>query len=84
MEESLRERIAKRAYELYQKRGKHGTNSMQDWLEAEREVMTESNPAKPKATKKAAKKAPQSGAQAKAPKKAAKSGTTKKMKSSTA
>ena len=28
--------VAKKAYELYEKRGKQGGHSMDDWLEAER------------------------------------------------
>lgn len=34
--EDLRKLIAKKAYELYEKRGRKAGHSMDDWLEAER------------------------------------------------
>jgi len=39
--DELRERIALKAYELYEQRGYEGGRDMDDWLEAERIVMTE-------------------------------------------
>ena len=36
--EDLRKLIEKKAFELYEKRGKTGGHSMDDWLEAERIV----------------------------------------------
>jgi pyruvate/2-oxoglutarate dehydrogenase complex dihydrolipoamide acyltransferase (E2) component len=55
----IRERIAQRAYELYQMRGSMHGLDVEDWLEAERRVLTETRAgsraqakaeAKPKAT----------------------------------
>ena len=41
-DEALRQRIAEKAYELYQRRGfTHGCD-LDDWLEAERQVLSES------------------------------------------
>ena len=37
----LHERIAERAYELHQKRGEHHGYDLDDWLEAERSVLSE-------------------------------------------
>ena len=37
----LQERIAERAYELYQKRGEYHGNDLDDWLEAERSILSE-------------------------------------------
>ena len=34
--DDLKSLVAKKAYELYEKRGKHGGHSTDDWLEAER------------------------------------------------
>ena len=31
--------IAKRAYELYEQRGRRGSLALQDWLQAEREIL---------------------------------------------
>jgi len=39
--DDIRGRIALRAYELYERRGSEGGREMEDWLEAERIVMTE-------------------------------------------
>jgi hypothetical protein len=39
--DELRERIALKAYELYEQRGHEGGRDMDDWLEAERIIMTE-------------------------------------------
>jgi len=49
----LRERIAERAYELHQKRGGHHGYDQEDWLEAERIVLSEEGAAaeKPAAPK---------------------------------
>ena len=40
-EHSLRRRIEGRAYELYEKRGRNHGNDLNDWLMAERLVLTE-------------------------------------------
>lgn len=40
-EEVLRQRIAEKAYELYQKRGQSHGHDLDDWLEAERLVLSE-------------------------------------------
>jgi hypothetical protein len=40
----LRERVAQKAYELYEKRGSTHGLDIQDWLEAERLVLTETKP----------------------------------------
>lgn len=52
----MNERIAERAYELYQKRGQSHGNDLDDWLEAEQSVLSEHNPtaASPAATAKPA------------------------------
>jgi hypothetical protein len=39
--DELRERIALKAYELYEQRGYEGGREMDDWLEAEQIIMTE-------------------------------------------
>ena len=39
--EDLGTRISKRAYELYEKRGRTHGHSFEDWLEAERQILTE-------------------------------------------
>lgn len=41
---TIHERIAERAYELYQKRGQSHGNDLDDWLEAERIVLSEHRP----------------------------------------
>ncbi len=38
---SLHERIAERAYALHQKRGEHHGHDLEDWLEAERILLSE-------------------------------------------
>jgi len=38
---SIQDEIAKKAYELYEKRGGQQGNDMQDWLEAERLILSE-------------------------------------------
>lgn len=43
-EDSAYERIRLRAYELYVARGQHPGREEEDWLQAEREVMTEGPP----------------------------------------
>ena len=35
--------IAKRAYELYERRGRQGGRDVQDWLQAEREIRKEAS-----------------------------------------
>jgi len=40
-EDDLRPRIAKRAYELYERRGFQNGQTTQDWLRAEREIQME-------------------------------------------
>ncbi len=40
-EQELRERIARKAYELYQKRGQAPGCDLEDWLEAERLVLSQ-------------------------------------------
>lgn len=40
-DENLRQRIAGRAYELYMRRGRTDGRAMDDWLEAERQVLEE-------------------------------------------
>jgi hypothetical protein len=40
-DELLRQRIAEKAYELYQKRGQSHGRDLNDWLEAERLVLSE-------------------------------------------
>lgn len=41
---TVHERIAERAYDLYQKRGQSHGNDLDDWLEAERIVRSEHSP----------------------------------------
>jgi 4-alpha-glucanotransferase len=43
-EHDLTQQIAKRAYELYNRRGRQSGHSDQDWLQAEREINLERNP----------------------------------------
>lgn len=40
-DEAMRQRIAEKAYELYQKRGESHGRHLDDWLEAERIVFSE-------------------------------------------
>ena len=40
-DEALRQRIAEKAYELYEKRGQSHGHDLNDWLEAERLVLSE-------------------------------------------
>ncbi|MFL6257707.1 MAG: DUF2934 domain-containing protein [Pyrinomonadaceae bacterium] len=56
--------IAQRAYELYQLRGAHPGREFEDWLEAEREVLSTFSPAsqEPPAPKPARKRAAKSPA----------------------
>jgi hypothetical protein len=58
----LRGVIARRAYELYQLRGAHPGREFDDWLEAEREVLSAPSPAagEPPAPRPARKRAAQS------------------------
>jgi len=84
MEASLQERIAERAYELYQKRGKQGSGALQDWLDAERQVTEEVQGTQTHAQARESKKtrrATKPRTQTKAPR-ATKHVTTKKTKSS--
>jgi len=37
--EALQDRIAQRAYELYEQRGRQEGQDLEDWLEAERELV---------------------------------------------
>ena len=39
----VRERIAKKAYELYEQRGREGERDLEDWLKAEELVRKEMN-----------------------------------------
>ncbi len=41
--EDLKNLVAKKAFELYEKRGKQGGHSMDDWLEAERIIKAKLN-----------------------------------------
>jgi hypothetical protein len=41
--DEVRERIAKKAYELYEQRGRHGERDVEDWLKAEELVRKEMN-----------------------------------------
>jgi hypothetical protein len=43
-DQEVRRRIAKKAYELYERRGRVPGREVEDWLEAERMVMAELNP----------------------------------------
>ena len=67
----LRGVIAQRAYELYQHRGGHPGREFEDWLEAEREVLSAFPPAAadPPAPKPARKRAAKTDAAAAAPRK---------------
>lgn len=49
-ERSLQEKIAERAYELYQKRGQYHGSDLDDWLEAERSILSEHNATMTEAT----------------------------------
>jgi hypothetical protein len=63
--------IAQRAYELYQLRGGHPGSEFDDWLEAEREVLSAFSPAaaEPPATKPARKRAAKTDAATTTPRK---------------
>ena len=67
----LRGVIAQRAYELYQLRGAHPGREFEDWLEAEREVLSAPAPAaeEPPAPKPARKRAAKTPAAETAPRK---------------
>jgi len=41
--DEVRERIAKKAYDLYEQRGRQPEHDVEDWLEAEELVRTEMN-----------------------------------------
>ena len=41
--DEVRERIANKAYELYEQRGRHGERDVEDWLKAEELVRKEMN-----------------------------------------
>lgn len=43
LESSVQSRIARRAYELYLERGGVLGHEMEDWLQAEREIMSRQN-----------------------------------------
>lgn len=71
--------IAQRAYELYQLRGGHPGREFDDWLEAEREVLSASTPdAETQPTEESAAPAKPARKRAKSP--AATSTTTRKKK----
>ena len=40
--------IAKRAYELYEKRGRQDGHAKEDWEQSEREIRKDKSPKKPK------------------------------------
>ena len=40
----LQQRIAARAYQLYQERGARQGDPLRDWLEAERQILEQENP----------------------------------------
>lgn len=42
--DNLHARIATRAYELYVQRGCHNNSAMEDWLQAEREILSHDEP----------------------------------------
>ena len=42
MQSNLIERIAERAYSLYERRGRKDGSDLEDWLRAEREILLES------------------------------------------
>ena len=65
----LRGVIAQRAYELYQLRGAHPGREFDDWLEAERQVLSTPAPDEQPAPKPARKRAPKTPAAAAAPRK---------------
>jgi hypothetical protein len=52
--ENVNDKIAKKAYELYLKRGGHHGYHMQDWIQAEKEILSggDKKPAKPAPKKK--------------------------------
>ncbi len=56
MTATQKEKIAQRAYEIYQQRGGTGGQDLDDWLQAERELLTAEKPASAKPTKKSATK----------------------------
>jgi hypothetical protein len=66
--------IAQRAYELYQLRGGHPGSEFDDWLEAEREVLSAFSPAaaEPPAPKPARKRAAKADAATTTPRKRSK------------
>ena len=43
--EDLRVLIANRAYEIYGERGYRGGSALDDWLNAEREILSQTQPA---------------------------------------
>jgi hypothetical protein len=51
-EEANPSRIAELAYRLYEERGRQAGHELEDWLEAERRVSAQPNPAKKPASKK--------------------------------
>ncbi len=48
MAASTQEKIARRAYELYQQRGEESGNDFDDWLQAEQEILGKKQPAQDK------------------------------------
>ncbi|TAJ98259.1 MAG: DUF2934 domain-containing protein [Candidatus Manganitrophaceae bacterium] len=65
---SLQERIAERAYALYLMRGEHHGNDLDDWLEAERRVLSEHS-SEHSSSEPAAALKPKSAPRAKSPRK---------------
>ena len=61
--------IARRAYELYQLRGGHPGREFDDWLEAERQVLSAPAPDEQPAPKPARKRAPKTPAATTTPRK---------------
>ena len=53
-EEANPSRIAELAYRLYEERGRRAGHELEDWLEAERRISAQPNPAKKPASKKRA------------------------------
>ena len=43
-EQALYERIAQRAYELYEQRGRQAGSALEDWIQAEREIRSAEMP----------------------------------------
>jgi hypothetical protein len=48
--ESISEKIARRAFEIYEVRGGNNGQDLDDWFQAEQEVLAETNPKKRKSS----------------------------------